>query len=523
MKRYVKSGRFSNLSPIMAGTRYDKQAAEILTKSGLFDSETSTGIIDALFNHDIHAFVHSPNWLEKYLKGIARMIIEESDGDVSKAQAFIESCPDTFDKYLSYIKKLRDKLGGVSYDNKFINEMHFSDIENEIKEFNEQYYSDISNISKDSGISDYTLVRIDSYDDFNNLFGGHWTGDGKDENGEYAGHGGTSWCHANSRSTYNNWTQSGQQFFVLMANNFKDIPFDEESNAQNPKDAYGNSLIAIRVDSNGELQNATLRCNHVGIPKGEGADNQYQTFEQLSALAGFDIRPEIMESVLESRTKRYLAYNSKFGILKEVSDNYFGHLCHRIQALKDFDDVHMGDLGGYVESIDNLSEDGNCWINKYSHVTGSAIVKDNAKLMRWSSATDNSVVSGNAIICDSYISDNAIVSGNADIEQSTSVRGNANVSGNAELWHCGVDNDAEVYGNAKIEESQIFGNAKVYGDVKVKDSSYVYGSAKVYGNATISNSSICGNTEILGDAEISNSRIHRDEKIDYNIDGEVLY
>ena len=34
----------------------------------------------------------------------------------------------------------------------------------------------------------------------------------------------------------------------------------EESNAENPKDEYGNSLIAIRVSRAGKLLNATLRC-----------------------------------------------------------------------------------------------------------------------------------------------------------------------------------------------------------------------------------------------------------------------
>ena len=36
---------------------------------------------------------------------------------------------------------------------------------------------------------------------------------------------------------------------------------------------------------------------------------------------------------------------------------------YRIKALKDFGDVKAGDLGGFVESEKNLSQDGNCWIS----------------------------------------------------------------------------------------------------------------------------------------------------------------
>ena len=55
--------------------------------------------------------------------------------------------------------------------------------------------------------------------------------------------------------------------------------------------------------------------------------------------------------------------NKKYELTEEaiVVD---GHKLHRIRALKDFADVKAGDLGGYVESEDNLSHEGNCWVYK---------------------------------------------------------------------------------------------------------------------------------------------------------------
>ena len=39
-----------------------------------------------------------------------------------------------------------------------------------------------------------------------------------------------------------------------------------------------------------------------------------------------------------------------------------GKTLHRIKALKSFSSVKEGDLGGWVESEDNLSQNDNCWI-----------------------------------------------------------------------------------------------------------------------------------------------------------------
>ena len=47
---------------------------------------------------------------------------------------------------------------------------------------------------------------------------------------------------------------------------------------------------------------------------------------------------------------------------------------YRIKALKDFNDVKSGDLGGFVDSENNLSHEGNCWIYDSAVVCDSALV-----------------------------------------------------------------------------------------------------------------------------------------------------
>jgi carbonic anhydrase/acetyltransferase-like protein (isoleucine patch superfamily) len=102
----------------------------------------------------------------------------------------------------------------------------------------------------------------------------------------------------------------------------------------------------------------------------------------------------------------------------------------RIKALKDintmFNRVSKGDLGGYVEKENNLSQEGDAW------VSGNAVVKDNALVggNAWVSGNavvkDNALVSGNALV-----GDEAIIMRNARVREKAVVSGNALVNGNA--------------------------------------------------------------------------------------------
>ena len=55
-------------------------------------------------------------------------------------------------------------------------------------------------------------------------------------------------------------------------------------------------------------------------------------------------------------------------ILTDIKKEYGGYTLYRIKALKDFTlingkEIHKGDLGGWVESEDNLSQKGLCWLH----------------------------------------------------------------------------------------------------------------------------------------------------------------
>ena len=83
-----------------------------------------------------------------------------------------------------------------------------------------------------------------------------------------------------------------------------------------------------------------------------------------------------------------------------------GRTLHRIRALRDIETnimiVKTGDLGGYIESVNNLDHDGNAWVFGDARVSGDAQVFGDARV------SGNAWVSGNA-----RVSGNAWVSGDA--------------------------------------------------------------------------------------------------------------
>ena len=138
-----------------------------------------------------------------------------------------------------------------------------------------------------------------------------------------------------------------------------------------------------------------------------------------------------------------------------------GVILHRIKALKDFSDVKAGDLGGWIEKEDNLSQSGDAWIGGDAKLYGNAVVCDNAKVFGKAKVHDN------AFVCDN-------------------------------AW---VYDNAQVYGRAKV-----FGNAVVFVNAEVYDHADVYCHAMAFGNAEIcGNAGVCGYAEICGDAVVKNN------------------
>jgi carbonic anhydrase/acetyltransferase-like protein (isoleucine patch superfamily) len=158
-----------------------------------------------------------------------------------------------------------------------------------------------------------------------------------------------------------------------------------------------------------------------------------------------------------------------------------GRKLFQIRALKDFGDVKVGDLGGYIEKEENLSHGGNAWVYDDALVYGDACVSDNAQVRG-----------------DARVYDNAQVYDNAWIRGDARVCGDARVYSNAQVY-C----EAWVYGDARVcGAARVCGDARVYGDACIYNNAWIYDNARVYGDTIIyGDTCICDDAWICGDSD----------------------
>lgn len=178
----------------------------------------------------------------------------------------------------------------------------------------------------------------------------------------------------------------------------------------------------------------------------------------------------------------------KFKLREDLTILEYNTKLYRIEALKDFNDVKKGDLGGFVEKEDNLSQKGNCWIYDSAKVFGNAKVYSDAKIFNQAIIFGNAKIYASASVHDSaQVSDDAKVDDNATIINCALVTGRAQVLGNAIIKDSAcVCNYAIVLENACISErAEVRDKAKVFGDAIVRGEVVVGGNAIICKDALI--------------------------------------
>ena len=159
----------------------------------------------------------------------------------------------------------------------------------------------------------------------------------------------------------------------------------------------------------------------------------------------------------------------KYELIKESKTMFAEREIYRIRALKDFSDIKAGDVGGWVCSEDNLSQEGNCWIY------------DEAKCL------DNARVYDNAVMCG-----NAVMFGNAKMFDNAKMSDSSIICDNAEM--CG---NSKMFNNSKM-----FDNAKMCGSSKMFDNAEMCDSSIMFDNAVM-----CDNAEMCGRATLDKDKL----------------
>lgn len=172
--------------------------------------------------------------------------------------------------------------------------------------------------------------------------------------------------------------------------------------------------------------------------------------------------------------------------------------------------VQKGDIGGYIESYDNLDQSGDAWVFTdamvygNARITGNAMIKDNTKIYDNAFIYDNAHIEGCSEVCGkSKIYGNAIV-------RNSHVRGSI-VSGNAGVLASTIEFDSTITGNTFIHDFAKLINTKVSGNITIRrsniSSSVIKHSAEVYfsdiHNANVQNGTELINADIRGDNDIA--------------------
>ena len=77
--------------------------------------------------------------------------------------------------------------------------------------------------------------------------------------------------------------------------------------------------------------------------------------------------------------------------------------------------IKAGDLGGWIESESNLSQDGDCWVDDDSMVYGNAKVFENALVRADSKIYGDANVMGDAIVHHSIVHGKSVIMSNAEL------------------------------------------------------------------------------------------------------------
>lgn len=135
---------------------------------------------------------------------------------------------------------------------------------------------------------------------------------------------------------------------------------------------------------------------------------------------------------------------------------------HRIRALRNFRDVEIGDLGGWIEKEENLSHDGDSWVYDDAMVYNNAQVCDDACICEYARVYGNAGVFDYSKVYDhARMYDYSIACENSQIYDCAHVYENAHISG----WTQIKGNNVRVHGIANIcAEIEIFENANISSD-----------------------------------------------------------
>ena len=193
--------------------------------------------------------------------------------------------------------------------------------------------------------------------------------------------------------------------------------------------------------------------------------------------------------------------DKKYEILtdEENTIKFDERVLHRIRALKDFGDVKEGNIGGFVQTEDNLSHDGNSWIYDNAKCMDDARVCDNAKMYNNSKMYDNSRMFDYSIMYD-----NSIMFDNSRMYNNSKMLDNSRMFDDTMMF----DNSIMFDNSRMYDDTMMFGNSKMYNNAMMLDNSIMYDNSMMYNNSKMyDNSKMCDDSKMYDNAILKNNNI----------------
>ena len=176
-----------------------------------------------------------------------------------------------------------------------------------------------------------------------------------------------------------------------------------------------------------------------------------------------------------------------------------GRIVKRIMALRDFGNVKKGDIGGFVEWIDNLSHEGDCWIADnaivagWSRVSGDALVKNHAKCDGFVSVSDRAVIGDDALL-EGYVA----AYGDVKIGLFSYLKDGAVARDHATIFcQCRYSNSGKRRVPHVFERATVSGHARLEGRISMSGTSTATDHTTLRDNVRLRENSHAGGHSIL--------------------------
>lgn len=180
----------------------------------------------------------------------------------------------------------------------------------------------------------------------------------------------------------------------------------------------------------------------------------------------------------------------KYRLLPKNHIDLLGCRLYQIEAVRDFDHIKKGTLGGYIQSEENLSHEGNCWIDVESRVLDHARVQDDAAI-RSSIISLNAVIKGTSGVVDSYVYGCAVISGNSFVSESY-ISGSVTVD-SSRVLSCDLRNYVKVNKGVKLNRVRAWDSVEFREGVKVTIEAELGGDLIIYDDWDVLSFKLPGN------------------------------